>query len=142
MSTKTLPIKVRRQLQAVATPVLKDKGAILFRSGQFCRGAFLIRSGQVKLCLEPTSSLYPARTVGPGFVLGLPASVSGEPYSLTAQAKSKCLLGFISRRKLLNFLHRNPETGLEVLRLLSEEIFQIRKVARRGVRGTASAPAA
>lgn len=97
MSRKTLPLKVRKQLQAVARPVLKDKGIVLFRSGEPCRGAFLIRSGEVKLSLDTPTALYPARTAGSGIVLGLPASFSGEPYSLTAETKTRCRLDFISR---------------------------------------------
>lgn len=132
MSRRTLPLEVRRQLQAVATPVLKDKGTVLFQMGQPCRGAFLIRSGQVQLSLDTVSSLYPARTVGPGFIVGLPATFSGEPYSLTAETKSRCRLEFISRRKLLSLLHQNPDAGLQILRLLSEELFFIRKLVNNG----------
>ena len=130
MSRRTLPLEVRRQLQAIATPLLKDKGAVLFRLGQPCRGAFLIRSGQVQLSLDNVSGLYPDRTVGSGFIVGLPATFSGEPYSLTAQAKSKCRLEFISRPKLLSLLRQNPEAGFQILRLLSEEIFHIRKLVK------------
>lgn len=120
----------------------KDKGTVLFRSGQPCRGAFLIHSGQVALFLEPSSSLYPARTVGPGFVVGLPATFSGEAYSLTAVAKSRCRLDFISRRRLLILLQENPEAGFQILRLLSEEIFHLRKLVKNGARTGYSAKVA
>ncbi|MGE5110500.1 MAG: Crp/Fnr family transcriptional regulator [Acidobacteriaceae bacterium] len=132
MSRKTLSVKARRQLKTVATPVLKDKGTVLFRLGQPCRGAFVIRSGQVQLSLDDASSLYPDRTVGSGFIVGLPATLSGEPYSLTAKVKSKCRLEFISRPKLLRLLHQNPDAGLQILRLLSEEVFHIRKIVKNG----------
>jgi len=132
MSKKTLPLEVRKQLQAIATPVLKDKGAILFQMGQPCRGAFLIRSGQVQLSLDNVSSLYPARTVGSGFIVGLPATFSGEPYSLTAETKSRCRLDFIPRQKLLSLLHQNPDAGFPILRPISEEIFYVRKLVNTG----------
>lgn len=136
MSRRTLPLGVRKQLQAIATPVLKDKGTVLLQMGQPCRGAFLIRSGQVQLSLDHASSLYPARTVGSGFIVGLPATFSGEPYSLTAETKSRCRLEFIPRQKLLSLLHQNPDAGVQILRLLSEEIFYIRKLVnnRKGGR--------
>lgn len=132
MSRRTLPLEVRKQLQAIATPVLKQKGAVLFRSGQPCRGAFLVNTGQVRLSLGGRSSLYPARSVSSGSVVGLPATFSGEPYSLTAQAKTNCRLLFISRRRLLGFLHESPQAGLQILRVLSEEIFHMRKVVKSG----------
>jgi CRP-like cAMP-binding protein len=140
VSKRTLPLEVRKQLQAIATPVLKDRGTILFRLGQPCRGAFLIRSGQVRLSLNTVSGLYPARIVGSGFIVGLPATFSGEPYSLTAETKSKCRLGFIPRQRLLSLLHHNPDVGFQILRLLSEEIFHIRKVVKNGGRSSPYSP--
>lgn len=141
MSARTLPLKLRKQLQAIATPVLKEKGTVLFRFGQSCCGAFLVRRGQVKLSIQGSPGLYPETTVGPGSVLGLPATFSGEPYSLTAASESKCCLDFIPRRRLLALLHRNPDAGCQVLRLLSEEIFRIRKVVKNGGRSRRYSPA-
>jgi CRP-like cAMP-binding protein len=132
MSRRTLPVKVRQQLQAIATPVLKEKGTVLFRLGQPCRGAFLVNSGQVTLSLDADSRSYLARTVGSGSVIGLPATFSGEPYSLTAEAKTKCRLLFISRPRLPGLLHKSPQAGFEILRVLSEEIFHIRKAVKSG----------
>ena len=138
MSRRTLSLEVRRQLHAIATPALKDKGTVLFQMGQPCRGAFLIRSGQVQLSLDNVSSLYPTRTVCSGFIAGLPATFSGEPYSLTAETKSRCRVEFIPRQKLLGLLHENPDAGVQILRLLSEEIFYIRKLVNNGKGGRPS----
>ncbi len=140
MSRKTLSLEVRRQLQALATPLLKDKGIVLFQMGQPCRGAFLIRSGQVQLSLDNVSSLYPPRTVGAGFIVGLPATFAGEPYSLTAETKTRCRLEFVPRQKLLSLLHQNPDAGFQILRLLSEEIFHLRKVVNNSGRSSRRSP--
>ena len=134
MPRQRLSPELRKQLQAVAIPVRKEKGTILFRAEQPGRGAFLIRSGQVKLTLDGAPGLYPARTLDSGAVIGLPATFSGEPYSLTAEVKRTCRLDFIPRRKLLNFLRRNPEAGFQIARVLSEEIFQMRRAAKRSLR--------
>lgn len=134
MPRRTLPLALRKRLRSVATPMRKPKGAVLFRAGEPCRGAFLIRSGQVELSLEGASHLYPARVVGTGSVIGLPAAFSGEPYSLTAKIKTACRLDFIPRAELLDLLRRNPQEGFDVVRMLSEEIFQMRNVAKRSLR--------
>ncbi len=131
MARRTLSLEVRKQLHEAARSVVADKGEVLFRSGQECQGAFLIQSGEVKLSLDSVSNSYPPRTVSSGFVVGLPASFSGEPYSLTAEAKTMCRLDFISRRKLLKVLHEHPKTGFEIVRLLSDEIFKMRKAAEK-----------
>jgi CRP-like cAMP-binding protein len=130
MQVKTLPLELRKDLHAVATPVRKGKGEILFRAGEPGRGAFLIRSGKVRLTLDVASGLYPTRKVGSGALIGLPATFSGEPYSLTAEVEKACQMDFIPRRKLLEFLLQNPEVGFQIARILSEEIFQMRKAAK------------
>jgi len=132
MSKTALPLEVRKKLEGISTPVLKKKGALLFRLGQPCCGVFLVNRGQVRLSLDAGSSLYPAQSVGSGSVVGLPATFSGEPYSLTAEAKTNCHLLFIPRRRLLALLHESPQAGLQILRVLGEEIFQMRKAVKSG----------
>lgn len=133
MPRKTLPLALRNELRSIATAVRKPKDTVLFRTGQPSRGAFLIRKGQVELSLDDASHLYPSRLVRSGGVIGLPAAFSGEPYSLTAETRSTCDLDFIPRGKLLDLLRRNPRSGFEIVQLLSEEIFQMRKAAKRGL---------
>ena len=131
MTRKRLPLKLRQQLQSVSRPERREKGTVLFRAGQPCIGAFLLRSGQVELSLEGASHLYPPRVVRAGAVIGLPAAFSGEPYSLTAQTKTACRLDFIPRGELLDILRRNPKAGFDIVRMLSEEIYQIRNIVKR-----------
>ena len=72
---------------------------------QFCsegvnpREAFVIRNGQVKLTLNGGAHLYPTRLVGSGNVIGLPAAVSGESYSLTARGDEELSARFHSTTK-------------------------------------------
>jgi CRP-like cAMP-binding protein len=131
MPRKRLSPEAIKELTAVAVSMRKERGTIVFREGKPCRGAFLIRSGRIKLTLEAASGVYPARTVGSGFVIGLPATFSGEPYSLTAQVMGTGRLDFIPRRKLLKLLQRSPKVGMQILKMLGEEIFLMRKVAKR-----------
>jgi CRP-like cAMP-binding protein len=120
-----------KYLKGAATPIAKRRGTVLFHAGRPGRGAFLIRSGEVRMILGDKSKVYPARTLGSGSVIGLPATFSGEPYSLTAEVKKDCRLYFLPRRKLLDLLRRNPEVGFHIVRILSEEISQLRKAAGR-----------
>jgi CRP-like cAMP-binding protein len=140
MAQKALPLALRKKLQSMGRPQRKKKGIVLFRAGQPCRGAFLIRSGQVQLSLEGASHLYPERVVRPGAVIGLPAAFSGEPYSLTAVTKSACRLDFIPRAELLDLLRRTPRDGFDIIRFLSEEIFLMRNVAKRSLQTLQSTP--
>jgi CRP-like cAMP-binding protein len=118
-----------RELKNLATPIFAATGRVLFREGQAPEGAFLIRSGRVRLSLDHTPQ-YPVRSLGARSAIGLPSTFSGEPYSLTAEAECDSHLDFIPRPKLLELLRSNPEVGFQIVRMLSEEIFQIRKAAR------------
>ena len=128
MSKTVLSSDLRSGLHAVATPVVEEKGRVIFRAGQPVRGAFLVRSGRVKMSLDH-SPTYPPRSVGAGSMIGLPATFSGEPYSLTAKAECGCRLDFIPRARLLQHLRSHPKAGFQIVRMLSEEIFLMRKAA-------------
>lgn len=117
-----------QQLHIAARPMHRRKGAVLFRAGQPGRGAYIVRRGQVRMSLGDNPLLYPSRMVGAGSVIGLPATFSGEPYSLTAETARDCQLEFIPRRKLLELLRRKPNVGYQIVRILSEEISEMRHV--------------
>jgi CRP-like cAMP-binding protein len=108
--------------------MVKSKGAPLFRCGEAAKGAFLIRSGQVRLSLAEAPLVYPSRVLGPGNIVGLPASFSGEPYSLTATAATDCRVDFVPRGRLLNLFRHDPQVGYQMVRILSEEISDMRHV--------------
>jgi CRP-like cAMP-binding protein len=117
-----------RKLHTAARPIRKRKGTVLFRAGQPGRGAYLVRRGQVRMSLGDNPLLYPSRMVGAGSVIGLPATFSGEPYSLTAEAARDCQLEFIPRRRLLELLRQSPKVGFQIVRILSEEISEMRHI--------------
>src|ERR1017187_7304946 len=94
MPGRRISPELSEELRVAATPIFKAKGAILFRAGQPGRGAFVVRSGQVKMILDGAANFYPTRILGSGALIGLPAAVSGEPYSLTAEATKDCRLDY------------------------------------------------
>jgi CRP-like cAMP-binding protein len=133
--TKLSP-ELIKELRTAAKPMKKKEGAILFRAGDRGTGAFVVRRGQIKLTLEGGAALYPSRTLGPGAIAGLPATVSGEPYSLTAEAIQDCELDFIPREELLALIQRNTKAALQILQILSEEIYNMRNTAQLAAQTT------
>jgi CRP-like cAMP-binding protein len=133
MPGKKLSPELNKALRTASKPLNRKRGDLLFRAGEQARGAFVVRSGKVRLQLEGAGGLYPTRTLGPGSVVGLPATVSGEPYSLTAEAVQDCVLDFISRKDLLALLQHNSTAALQILQILSEEIYQMRNTARKAL---------
>ncbi len=131
MPSTKISTELLKELRTNSKPIKKKKGALLFRAGTAARGAYLVRKGQIQLELDGAGELYPTRRVGPGAVVGLPATVSGEPYSLTGISVEDSELDFISRKDLLALLQRNTTAGFQILRMLSEEIYQMRNTAKK-----------
>lgn len=123
--------ELRTELEQLATIVVKPKGAILFNHGDNVSGVFLIRSGKVKLCLDCEKEVYPSRFLGPGAIAGLPATVSGSPYSLTATVVEDSELAFVTRNSVLSCLKDNVVLCFQVMGMLSGEICNARSVFKK-----------
>ena len=122
--------ELKEKLDHLATVVSMPKGKILFRRGDDVTGVFLIRSGKVRLSLDCESPLYPARVLGAGSVVGLPATVSGAPYSLTATVVEDSELAFVSRSAVIDCLRASPSLCFQVMEMLSAEILGIRSALK------------
>jgi CRP/FNR family transcriptional regulator, cyclic AMP receptor protein len=85
------------------------------------RGVFILCTGRVKLS---TSSIdgktLIVRLLEPGEILGLPATVTGTPYELTAEVVEPTQANFVSRQDSLSFLREYGEVALLVAQQLGE----------------------
>jgi len=123
---------MREELLRLSTRInWEPKGKVLFRQGDHAQGLYLICNGRVSMGMEQGSFAFPPRIVGPGTVLGLPATVAGSPYSLTAETLDKTELAFVPRELVLKTLATNQELCFEVMQLLSSEISGTRNAIRQ-----------
>ena len=106
---------------AITSAATYPKGATLFVEGQSPRGVFVLCSGKVKLSTSsPDGRSLILRISEPGEVLGLPATVTGKPYELTADVTEPTQANFISRADFLLFLREHGEAALRVAQQLGE----------------------
>jgi CRP/FNR family transcriptional regulator, cyclic AMP receptor protein len=114
------PAAVQR-LSTITHASSYPKGATLFLEGQTGRGVFIVCSGRVKLS---TSSIdgrtLIVRLSEPGEVLGLPATVTGTPYELTAEVVEPTQANFVSSEDFLNFLREYGDVAVRVAQLLGQ----------------------
>ena len=116
-----LPSAAVNHLAAITSASCYPKGATLFVEGQAARGVFILCSGRVKLSTSAgDGKTLILRISDSGEVLGLPATITGKPYELTAEVIEPTQVNFISREKFLNFLRENGEAALRVAQQLSE----------------------
>jgi len=116
-----LPEPSVRALTTITSSASYPKGATLFVEGQPARGVFVLCSGRVKLSTSSADGkTLILRIAEPGEVLGLPATVTGACYELTADVIEPAQANFISRTEFLNFLRENGEAALRVAQQLGE----------------------
>ena len=110
-----------KSLATITSSAAYPKGATLFVEGQPARGVFILCSGRVKLSTSSADGkTLILRISEPGEVLGLPATVTGTCYELTADVIEPAQANFISRSEFLNFLKENGEAALRVAQQLGE----------------------
>ena len=130
MTNFTVTDDLRAELKAMAVPVSKPKGTVLFKQGETAIGIYLLEQGKVALHLDGRLRTFPSRVVSCGCVIGLPGTLSGNGYSLTAETLDDCSLDFIPRERLLEFLRENPAHCFQLVELLSREISELRAAAQ------------
>jgi CRP/FNR family transcriptional regulator, cyclic AMP receptor protein len=108
------------EMDAISSASIFPKGSILFVEGQEPRGVFIVCNGRLKL--STTSSQGKSiivRTAKEGEVIGLPSTLSGKPYDLTAEAMEPVQANFIRREAFLQFLQHHAEAALRTAEILS-----------------------
>jgi CRP/FNR family transcriptional regulator, cyclic AMP receptor protein len=108
-------------LSAITSPATYPKGATLFLEGQVARGVFILCNGRVKLSTSSADGrTLILRIADTGEVLGIPATVTGKPYELTAEVIEPTQANFIPRQDFLNFLRDHGDAALRVAQQLGE----------------------
>jgi CRP/FNR family transcriptional regulator, cyclic AMP receptor protein len=110
-------------LRGIKTVRQFPKGALLFQQGFPVKGVYLVESGEVRILL-PTGQRQKQllEVAGPGALLGLSDSMSGENYRVTAEAGAQTIAGFNPRQDFLELLRAHGDFCVLVVRLLSEDL--------------------
>jgi len=110
-----------KQLETITAAATYPKGATLFVEGQKPRGVFILCNGRVKLSTSSADGkTLILRVPEKGEILGLAASVSGQPYQASAEVLEPAQANFIARNDFLEFLKTYGEAALRVAQQLSE----------------------
>lgn len=114
-------------LEKQSTPISCDAERILFRQGDAPTGLYILHEGEVTLTMRTWAgeSIISLNTTA-GSILGLPALIGKEPYTLTAVAHSGAQLSFVSRDSYASLMQANPLLPLKVLRVLAAEVHSAR----------------
>jgi CRP-like cAMP-binding protein len=114
-------------LEKRSTPISCDQERVLFRQGDAPAGLYILHKGEATLTMRSWvgESVISLQTTA-GSILGLPALIGNEPYTLTAIAHSGAQLSFVSRDDYAALMQANPLLPLKVLRVLAAEVHSAR----------------
>jgi CRP/FNR family transcriptional regulator, cyclic AMP receptor protein len=116
-----LPKGSLEELEKVKYASAYPQGAVLFVEGQAPRGVYIVCGGRVKLSTTSREGkTLILRIAQAGEVLGLHATVSGNPYELTGETLQPCQLDFIRRDDFLRFLQHHGDACLNAAQHLSQ----------------------
>ena len=116
-----LPPAALKHLESITAAASYPKGATLFVEGQKPRGVFILCNGRVKLSTSSADGkTLILRVPERGEILGLAATISGQPYQASAEVLEPAQANFIARNDFLDFLKTHGEAALRVAQELSE----------------------
>jgi CRP-like cAMP-binding protein len=99
------------------------KGSRLFQQGTAVSGVYVVESGEVRVLLPAGPSRQQLLEVaGPGTMLGLSESMTGDNYRVTAEAGDCTTVAFVPRERFVDFLRDHCDFCMQVVRLLSEDL--------------------
>jgi CRP-like cAMP-binding protein len=75
-----------------------------------------------------------------GSVLGLPATMAGNAYSLTAEVRSAAEVVFVRRERVLELLRQQTTLCFEVVEILAQEVAHMRRDAATAFSAVNRAP--
>ena len=118
-----LSAALRHELEGLMMAREYPERSVLFAEGRPATGVFIVRSGRVKLTLASSNGRrMVVEMAGPGEVLGLSATISGQPSEVTAETLTACRVSFINRHEFMQFLEQHPGACIQISLLLSDEL--------------------
>lgn len=117
-------------LRPLGKSELRPKNSILFRQGENSNGGYLLEEGQARLSMtSDRGDTITARTVGPGYLLGLPGTILNRSYLFTAKLTRESRVSFIPTQALLEHLRVHSDLCFEIVEMLGGELLDLPQTA-------------
>ncbi len=125
-SSFQLSPELLQALQPLSEPGGCLRNDTIVRQGDHCRGIYVIQNGlaRVSILANDGHEIF-RRLLGPGCVIGLPATLCSTPYNFSAHCEADCTFRFVPAAAFLEFIRTQPMLGLEVVRLMGQELSEM-----------------
>jgi CRP-like cAMP-binding protein len=115
------------EIEKWSPPTFVKEGETLFRQGEAPGYAFFVKTGEIALTMHVSGDpLWRVRATK-GSLVGLPAIVGNEPYSMTAIVIQDSQIFKISGDDFHQLMEQNPRLSRNVLQILAGEVHGARK---------------
>ncbi|WP_165874206.1 Crp/Fnr family transcriptional regulator [Rubrobacter taiwanensis] len=116
-------------LAGAVTALEVGEGTSIYREGEPSGSVYLLREGRIKLYRTSRRGRAQILNVlGDGSVLGLSASLEGEPRSHGATALTDCGLYVIFHNELTDIMQRFPGASVRLSRVLAREVRELEEL--------------
>jgi CRP-like cAMP-binding protein len=112
-----------RVLESRSSSVSCAIDKVLFKQDDPATGVFIFHQGAATLTMKSYdgSTIFSIPAM-PGSLLGLPALISNQTYSLSAIAHSGAQVSFVSRDDFFALVQADPTLSLKMLQVLAAEV--------------------
>lgn len=115
--------KVLPWFQETGRSITLRRGDVLFHEGDAPEGVYLLKAGRIELSMETHDGRsLTTRMVRRGQFFGLEALFAASEHDSTARALGAATVNFVPRQEFFAFLDANPDVGLRILHVLSEDL--------------------
>jgi CRP/FNR family transcriptional regulator len=110
-------------LERRSTDITCGEDRVLFNQGENPQGLYILNFGKITLTMASPNREPLISVVAPaGSLLGLPGLISGEPYTLSAVARSGARISFVTRGEFTRQMESDPQLALRILQVLAAEV--------------------
>jgi len=107
--------------RSISVPCLR--GRMLFKQGETPKGLYILKSGKASLVMKGENGVEVIHlTIGAGSILGVPAVVTREPYTLSAMACGGAEVSFTELTDFEDLMQAEPTLFPLVLAVLAAEV--------------------
>lgn len=140
MAFRNVPTDLNSAIQQRCEKLRRPRLSLLFQRGEKSFGIFLVLKGTVHLDFGVDGSSPLNKSYGPGALVGLPATLAGRNYCMTATVTDDAELGFLSVEALKALLREQPALCLQLLDILGAKMAQVDQL-RKAMQNKESVPA-
>jgi CRP-like cAMP-binding protein len=119
--------ELAREIEDRSAPMWVEEGVVLFRQGDPPGQVYYVKSGEIALTIRASGYVLMQASGKAGSLLGLPSSVSNEPFTMTATTVRKAEICRIDRAQFRDLMAENPQLHFNVLQILAAEVCAARK---------------